>query len=188
MKRSGVFHSYRCCCAEREPDSSTAFDLPKVTHSYTNSSLKDRYAIITGGARGLGACIAQHYVKAGASVLLCSRTQQALEAVQTPNPRPPPVLLAVDKSRERVNIFNVGADTYAQVKNSVAWITEQLGVKPRITYSGGERGWVGDSPFIFLDCKRIRGLGWRPKLAIREGVIRTLDWLRKNRWVLEKRA
>ncbi len=98
------------------------------------------------------------------------------------------ILLAIDKSRERVNIFNLGADTYAQVKNSVSWITEHLAVKPRITYSGGERGWVGDSPFIFLDCKRIRALGWRPKLTIREGVIRTLEWLQKNQWVLEKRA
>ena len=53
------------------------------------------------------------------------------------------MLLAVDKSRERVNIFNLGADTYAQVENSVAWITWHLGVKPRITYSGGERGWGG---------------------------------------------
>ena len=69
--------------------------------------------------------------------------------------------------------------------DSVSWITEHLGVAPRRLYAGGPRGWVGDSPFIFLDCSRIRALGWRPKLSIREGVVRTLEYLRAHPWVLE---
>ncbi len=52
---------------------------------------------------------------------------------------------------------------------------------PERSYTGGERGWIGDNPFIFLDCKRIRALGWAPKLTIREGVLRTLDYLQANR-------
>jgi UDP-glucose 4-epimerase len=57
----------------------------------------------------------------------------------------------------------------------------------KLNYAGGERGWVGDSPFIFLDCSRIRALGWRPKLSIREAVVRTVDYLRGNTWVVERR-
>ena len=53
---------------------------------------------------------------------------------------------------------------------------------------GGERGWIGDSPFIFLDCRKIRTLGWTPKVAIRDGIVRTLEFLRANPWVLEARA
>ena len=34
---------------------------------------------------------------------------------------------------------------------------------------GGDRGWIGDNPFIFLDTAKIRALGWQPKLTIREG-------------------
>ena len=33
---------------------------------------------------------------------------------------------------------------------------------PALEYTGGVRGWVGDSPLIHLDCARIRALGWRP--------------------------
>ena len=55
------------------------------------------------------------------------------------------------------------------------------------SYTGGDRGWIGDSPFIFLDCARMRSLGWAPKLTIREGIIRTLDYLRANPWLLESR-
>ena len=97
------------------------------------------------------------------------------------------MLLAVERSEERVNIFNLGQDEYCQVNDSIAWITGHLGLKPKLTYSGGERGWIGDSPFIFLDTARIRALGWRPRLSIKEGVIRTLEYLQANRWVLEAR-
>lgn len=86
----------------------------------------------------------------------------------------------------KVNIFNLGTDEFAEVNDSIHWIAERMDVEPQLTYAGGERGWVGDSPFIFLDCSRIRALGWRPKLPIREAVVRTLDWLAANPWVLER--
>lgn len=44
--------------------------------------LSGRHAIITGAGQGLGAVIAEHYVAAGASVLLCARTPETLEAVR----------------------------------------------------------------------------------------------------------
>jgi UDP-glucose 4-epimerase len=98
------------------------------------------------------------------------------------------MLLATERATERVNIFNLGTDSYCEVNESIAWITDALKAEPRITYSGGERGWVGDSPFIFLDTTRIRALGWRPQLTIREGVYRTVEYLRSNPWVLERAA
>jgi UDP-glucose 4-epimerase len=60
-------------------------------------------------------------------------------------------------------------------------------LSPELTYGGGERGWIGDNPFIFLDCTKIRSLGWKPRLSIREAVLRTVDYLRDNRWLLEAR-
>jgi len=98
------------------------------------------------------------------------------------------ILVAVERAQEKVNIFNLGTDDYCEVNDSVGWITGALNLTPRRTYTGGERGWVGDSPFIFLDCAKIRKLGWKPKLTIQEGVIRTLEWLQNNSWVLEKRS
>ena len=97
------------------------------------------------------------------------------------------MLLAIDKAQEKVNIFNLGTDEYCEVNDSIRWITNYLGLSPKLTYAGGERGWIGDSPFIFLDCRRIRSLGWDPKLSIREGVIRTLKYLQANTWLLERR-
>lgn len=97
------------------------------------------------------------------------------------------MLLAIETAREKVNVLNLGTEETCRVDDSIGWITERLGVRPELTYAGGERGWVGDSPFILLDTRRIRALGWKPKLAIREGVLRTVDWLAQNRWVSEQR-
>jgi len=91
------------------------------------------------------------------------------------------------KAKHRVEVYNLGTDEYCQVTNSVAWICEHLVLKPRLEYSGGARGWIGDNPFIFLDCSKIRALGWKPKMSIREGVSRTVDYLRANPWVLRAR-
>jgi UDP-glucose 4-epimerase len=98
------------------------------------------------------------------------------------------MLLAMSRSLERVNIFNLGTDEYCQLNDSLRWITERLGVSPVLEYTGGDRGWIGDNPFIFLDTSRIRSLGWTPRLTIREGVLRTLDYLEMNPAVLEMRG
>ena len=97
------------------------------------------------------------------------------------------VLLAAERCTGPVNIFNLGTDEYCEVNDSIGWIAGHLGLKPELCYTGGERGWVGDSPFIFLDCARMRALGWQPRLTIQQGIIRTLDFLQHNPWVLEAR-
>jgi UDP-glucose 4-epimerase len=87
------------------------------------------------------------------------------------------IFMALDQATARVNIFNLGTDEYCEVNDSIGWICEYLGVRPKITYGGGERGWVGDSPFILLDCSRIRALGWRPRLTIRQAVLATIQYV-----------
>jgi UDP-glucose 4-epimerase len=98
------------------------------------------------------------------------------------------MLTAAAAPAGKVNILNLGQDGYCEVNESVSWITAHLGLQPEIRYAGGERGWVGDSPFIFLDCARMRSLGWTPAVGIREGVIRTVGYLRQNDWVYAARS
>ncbi len=97
------------------------------------------------------------------------------------------VMHALEHATARVNILNLGTDHYCRVNDSIAWIAEELGLAPALSYSGGERGWVGDSPFIFLDCHKMRSLGWQPQVSIRDGVIRTLRYLQGNTWLMDAR-
>jgi UDP-glucose 4-epimerase len=97
------------------------------------------------------------------------------------------ILFAIERAPEGANIFNLGTDEYVTVNESIAVMCEFLGVAPRLEYTGGERGWIGDSPFIFLDCSKLRTLGWRPRVAIREGVRRTIAYLAANPHLLDAR-
>ena len=92
------------------------------------------------------------------------------------------------EAKHRTQIYNLGTFDYCQVKNSIGWISERLGLKPELRFTGGERGWVGDNPFIFLDTTKIRATGWQPKLSIQQGVVRTVKWLMDNQWVLAARG
>lgn len=98
------------------------------------------------------------------------------------------ILRALSTSQNKVNILNLGTDEYCSVSDSIGWICERLGVSPQIELTGGKRGWIGDSPFILLDCNRVRSLGWKPTFSIRESVLRTVDYLLANPWVLEART
>ena len=90
------------------------------------------------------------------------------------------IFLALKKSNNKINIFNLGTNEYCKVKDSIKLICNELNVKPKLDYKGGKRGWTGDSPFIFLDTKKIRSLGWKPKLTIQQSVVRTVKYLQHN--------
>jgi UDP-glucose 4-epimerase len=91
------------------------------------------------------------------------------------------------KARHGVEVYNLGTDEYVQVNDSIRHLCGALGLNPKLEYSGGKRGWVGDNPFIFLDTKKIRATGWKTTLTIEQGIIRTLQWLQQNQWVLQSR-
>jgi UDP-glucose 4-epimerase len=84
---------------------------------------------------------------------------------------------AIEKARENINVLNLGHTEWLEVNESIRIITRTMNVSPRLEYTGGERGWVGDSPRILLDTKRIRSLGWAPAKSIEESVVETLRFL-----------
>jgi UDP-glucose 4-epimerase len=81
--------------------------------------------------------------------------------------------------------FNLGVDNYCTVSDSAGWISERLGLEPEFEFGGGDRGWVGDNPFILLDTHKIRSTGWEPRYGIREAVERTVDFLIGSPHLLE---
>ena len=91
-------------------------------------------------------------------------------------------------AKHHTQIYNLGTPEFVQVNDSIRFICGALGVKPRLDYTGGNKGWIGDNPFIFLDTKKIQATGWKPKLTIEQGIVRTLRWLEANRWVYDARC
>jgi UDP-glucose 4-epimerase len=90
-------------------------------------------------------------------------------------------------AKHHTQIYNLGTPEFVQVNDSIRFICSTLGLQPRLEYTGGDRGWIGDNPLIYLDTKKVQASGWKPKLTIEQGIVRTLRWLEANRWVYEAR-
>ena len=97
------------------------------------------------------------------------------------------ILYAMQHVHDKINIFNLGTNEYCEVNDSIGWICNYLKLTPERVYAGGERGWIGDNPFIFLDTAKIRKLGWKPEFNIQQSVLKTIQYLHENPWVLESR-
>lgn len=90
-------------------------------------------------------------------------------------------------SRRKFEVYHLGVPTYCRVVQSAGWISEELGLTPQFKYSGGERGWIGDNPFVFLDVTKAMATGWVPKHSIEQSVRETARWLSNNSWIFDKR-
>ncbi len=94
-------------------------------------------------------------------------------------------VLAELDSTAPFEVLNLGVDGFCTVTDSAGWIAQRLGIEPELDYTGGDRGWIGDNPFIYLDTRKVQARGWRPRFAIREAVESTVDYLLEHRWIID---
>jgi len=90
------------------------------------------------------------------------------------------MLLGIERASSRITLLNIGHSDWLEVSESVSTICQHLQLDPILSFTGGDRGWVGDSPKILLDTRRLRALGWAPTVALRDAVIDTLLFLEAN--------
>jgi len=80
------------------------------------------------------------------------------------------MLLAVQQ-HGRVNIFNIGSEDRIDVTGIARIVAREMGMNGvRFEYTGGDRGWAGDVPFMGLSIEKMKALGWRPKHNSEESV------------------
>lgn len=89
------------------------------------------------------------------------------------------------QSNQQLNVYNLGVDGTITVRDSIGWITSAMGISPKLVFTGGAQGWIGDNPLIHLDISAMRRNGWEPKFSIKESVIETTRWVLDNQWVLQ---
>ncbi len=77
-------------------------------------------------------------------------------------------------------VLNIGHDDALTVDRSISYIVDELKLNPTIKYSGGERGWIGDSPRIQLDCTQLKKLDWQAQYSLEQAVRETVKYLQKN--------
>jgi len=88
--------------------------------------------------------------------------------------------LSLRKSSNSVNVINLGVDGYCEVRDSIRWIIDEMGLNPEIIFGTESKGWIGDNPLIHLSTRKIENMGWKPKFTIEEGVRDTVRFLSSN--------
>jgi UDP-glucose 4-epimerase len=71
---------------------------------------------------------------------------------------------------EEVEILNLGSEDWIKVKEIAKIVCNELGLEPKLRFTGGKRGWRGDVPLMLLDVKRMKKLGWKPKYKSRDAI------------------
>ncbi|HOO77042.1 MAG TPA: NAD-dependent epimerase/dehydratase family protein [bacterium] len=95
------------------------------------------------------------------------------------------MLHVLDRSRERLDVFNIATGDYIDVGGIAAIVIEEMGLaEVELDYTGGDRGWKGDVPKVRFVLDKIFSLGWRPCLnsaeAIRNSVREMLEEEEEN--------
>jgi len=90
------------------------------------------------------------------------------------------IFTIIKKSKEKINIYNLGHNEVLTVDDIVNTILETIGSKVIKKYLGGKRGWKGDNDFVHLDTTKLMSLGWRPKTSIKQGIVKTIQYLHQH--------
>ena len=80
------------------------------------------------------------------------------------------ILYITEHANEKYNVYMLGTDTRTKVKEIAAMVIEEMGLRAKITYTGGDRGWKGDVPEFRYDLTKVNQLGWKAKYTSNDAV------------------
>ena len=76
------------------------------------------------------------------------------------------------------SVFNLGHFQTMNVKNLADIVCDEMNLnKVEYHFTGGERGWVGDSPLVHLDTQKANKYGWQPEFSIEDSIRTTVRYL-----------
>jgi len=76
-----------------------------------------------------------------------------------------------------VEIYNLGNLETMKVTKLAEIVCDELKLKPRFRYTGGDRGWKGDVPITILSIDKALKVGWKPKYDCEKSIRRTVRYL-----------
>lgn len=73
------------------------------------------------------------------------------------------ILFAFEKSRDNINVFNIGSEDQISVKKIAELVSDMMGLSPEFKFTGEKTGWRGDVPTMLLSIEKLKRLGYLPK-------------------------
>ncbi len=99
------------------------------------------------------------------------------------------IFIAMERETAFKSVLNLGHVEYMDVATLANVVCDEMGLHDvECRFSGGVRGWLGDSPLVHLDITKMQSLGFHPAVSIEEGVRKTVRYLLTNEWLLHARS
>lgn len=84
------------------------------------------------------------------------------------------MLYGYQHANESFQCFNLASEGVSQVRFIAEEVVRQMalvsGVQAELIFGEGDRGWVGDVPYTYLDGSRLASLGWKARYDSDEAV------------------
>jgi len=92
------------------------------------------------------------------------------------------MLCAFQRSDSECDVYNLGCSFFSKVSKIAQIVVEEMGLKNvRFKYTGGRRGWPGDTPVVQFNVDKMKRLGWQARHSSDEAVrLATRRLLDKN--------
>jgi UDP-glucose 4-epimerase len=96
-------------------------------------------------------------------------------------------LMLVETRSAFGEVYNVGTGVGTTIRELVGVILGVLGLEGRTKVLYTNESWIGDVERLLADVTRIRGLGFQPKINLKTGLARFIDWY-KGSYLQERRV
>ena len=81
------------------------------------------------------------------------------------------MICAYKNSDMLCDVFNLGTETFTTVTQIAEIVVEEMGLKNvKFNYTGGRRGWPGDTPVVHFSVNKMKKLGWQASQSSDEAV------------------
>jgi UDP-glucose 4-epimerase len=94
--------------------------------------------------------------------------------------------MVIQNGMQAYQVLNIGHDDALTVNRSVGYILNELKLEPEREYTGGERGWIGDSPRIQLATAKLKAKGWAAERTLEQAVRETVRYLQSEPGLFEE--
>jgi len=81
------------------------------------------------------------------------------------------MLCAFQRANSQYDVYNLGCSSFTKISKIAQIVAEEMGLSDvKFKYTGGKRGWPGDSPMVHFNVEKMKGLGWEARHSSDEAV------------------
>jgi len=83
--------------------------------------------------------------------------------------------------KDGTETYNLGNYETIRIKELADIVCDELNISPDYYFTGGKRGWKGDTPYTILSIDKALYEGWKPQYDCEEAIRRTVRWLKEKK-------